>query len=56
MLFVYVLVISLVVLLGFSLSREKGKNTKFARKGVNSVGQKRQPEQTINTSSVIEIN
>lgn len=56
MLFVYVLIILLVVLLGFSLSREKGKNTKFARKGENVIGQKSQNAQPINSSSVIEIN
>jgi hypothetical protein len=56
MLLVSLLVISLVLLFGFSMSREKGKNTKFARKGANAIAQKRETTQSINTSEVIEIN
>jgi len=56
MLFVYLLFVSLVVLLGFSLSKEKGKNTKFARKGANAIVQKQETTQSIGTSHVIEIN
>jgi hypothetical protein len=40
MLLVILLVISLVLLFVFSMSREKGKNTKFARKGANAMAQK----------------
>jgi hypothetical protein len=36
MLLVYVLIFIVVMLLVFSLSRETGKNTKHARKGVNA--------------------
>jgi hypothetical protein len=53
---VYLLVISLVVLLVFSLSRETGKNTKFARKGADATAAKRETPQSIDTSNVIEIN
>lgn len=56
MLLVYLLVISLVVLLAFSLSRETGKNTKYARSGANAIAQKRETNQSIDTSNVIEIN
>lgn len=56
MLLVSLLVISLVLLFAFSMSREKGKNTKFARKDVNTEVQKRETRQSIDTSEVIEIN
>ena len=56
MLLVSLLVISLVLLFGFSMSREKGKNTKFARKDANAIAQKRETTQSINTSEVFEIN
>jgi hypothetical protein len=56
MLLVSFLVISLVLLFVFSMSREKGKNTKFARKGANVLAQKRDTTQSIDTSKVIEIN
>jgi hypothetical protein len=56
MLLVSLLVISLVFLFVFSMSREKGKNTKFARKGANAIAQKRETTQSIDTSEVIEIN
>jgi len=56
MLLVCLLVISLVLLFAFSMSREKGKNTKFARKGAIAIAQKREAPQTIDTSEVIEIN
>ena len=56
MLLVSLLVISLVLLFVFSMSREKGKNTKYARKGANDIAQKNETPQSINTSEVIEIN
>jgi hypothetical protein len=56
MLLVSLLVISLVLLFAFSMSREKGKNTKFARKGADAMAQQRTPTQTIDTSEAIEIN
>jgi hypothetical protein len=56
MLFVSLLVISLVLLFTFSISREKGKNTKFARKGANAIAQKQATYQSIDTSEVVEIN
>ena len=56
MLLVYLLVISLVLLLAFSMSTEKGKNTKFARKGPNAMQPNRETVQSIDTSEVIKIN
>lgn len=56
MLLVYLLIISLVSLFAFSMSREKGKNTKFARKGANAISPKCETAQSIDTSEVIEIN
>ncbi len=56
MLLVSLLVISLVLLFAFSMSREKGKNTKFARKGANSMPRKRETAQSLDTSKVIETN
>ncbi|GAC20192.1 hypothetical protein [Paraglaciecola arctica] len=56
MLLVYLLVISLVLLFAFSMSREKGKNTKFARKDANAIAQKQETTQSVGTSGVIEIN
>jgi hypothetical protein len=56
MLLVCLLVFSLVLLFAYSMSREKGKNTKFARKGANAIAQKRETPQSIDTSEVIEIN
>jgi hypothetical protein len=56
MLLVCLLVIALVLLFAFSMSREKGKNTKFARKGANPIAQQRETPQSIDTSEVIEIN
>ena len=56
MLLVGLLVISLVLLLAFSMSKEEGKNTKFARKGANAMAQNREATQSIDTSEVIEIN
>jgi hypothetical protein len=56
MLLVCLLVISLVLLFAFSMSREKGKNTKFARKGANAIAQKRETNQPLDTSEVIQIN
>ncbi|MEP1447499.1 MAG: hypothetical protein ABJK37_15450 [Paraglaciecola sp.] len=42
MLLVSLLVISLVLLFVFSMSTEKGKNTKFARKGANAISPKKE--------------
>lgn len=56
MLLVCLLVSSLVLLFVYSMSREDGKNTKFARKGANAMAQKPESPQTIDTSEVIEIN
>ncbi|MFT6283877.1 MAG: hypothetical protein ACJAXM_000336 [Arenicella sp.] len=56
MLLVSLLVISLVLLFGYSISRERGKNTKFARKGADAMAQQQTPTQSIDTSGVIEIN
>jgi hypothetical protein len=53
---VCVLVIALLVLLAFSLSGGKGKNTKFARKNTNAIVQKRPAVQSIDTSNVNEVN
>jgi hypothetical protein len=55
MLLVSLLVIFLVLLLAFSMSREKGKNTKFARKGADAMPQKQGTSQSIQTSEVIEL-
>lgn len=55
MLLVCLLVISLVLLLVFSMSRESGKNTKFARKNANTLAQNRESAQSIDTSKGIEI-
>jgi hypothetical protein len=55
MLLVCLLVISLVLLLVFSMSRENGKNTKFARKNANTSAQNRESAQSIDTSKGIEI-
>ncbi|WP_339722741.1 hypothetical protein [uncultured Paraglaciecola sp.] len=56
MLLVSLLVISLVLLFIFSMSKEKGKNTKFARKGANAIPPKKESSQPISASEVIEIN
>ena len=56
MLLVSLLVISLVLLFAFAMSGEKGKNTKFARKGANAIAPKQATTQPIDTSDVIEIN
>ncbi|MFT6735727.1 MAG: hypothetical protein ACJAS9_003941 [Polaribacter sp.] len=56
MLLVCLLVVSLVLLLAFSMSREGGKNTKFARKLASSADQKSESTQLIDTSKKIEIN
>ena len=37
MLFVYFLIVSIVILLAFSVSKDTGKNTVYARKGTNAV-------------------
>ena len=57
MLLVCLLFISLVLLLVlvFSMSRESGKNTKFARKNANTLAQNRESAQSIDTSKGIEI-
>jgi hypothetical protein len=56
MLLVSLLIISLVLLFAFAMSGEKGKNTKFARKGANAIAQNQATPQPIVTSEVIEIN
>ena len=56
MLLVYLLVICLVSLLAFSLSRETGKNTVHARKGSNAIVQKQEKIQSFSVSKVIEVN
>ena len=58
MLLVYLLVISLFLLFVFSMSREEGKNTKFARKGANAIAPKKEQEtaQSVDTSKRIEFN
>ena len=40
MFLIYLLVICLILLLAFSISKEKGKNTRFARKDVNLIAKK----------------
>ena len=55
MLFVYFLIVLIVVLLAFSLSKDTGKNTKYARKAAISIARKPVPNQ-IDTSSTVEIN
>lgn len=55
MLLSYILIVSIVVLLAFALSKDTGKNTKYARKGANDIGQKPRSNR-IDTSSVAEIN
>jgi hypothetical protein len=55
MLLVSLLVICLVLLLAFSMSREKGKNTKFARKDANATTQNQGTSQSTHTSEVIEL-
>ncbi|MFT4938547.1 MAG: hypothetical protein ACI88A_001575 [Paraglaciecola sp.] len=54
MLFVYFLIVSIVILLGFSISKDTGKNTIYARKRTNAIAQQRASHQ-IDTSSVVEI-
>jgi hypothetical protein len=56
MLLVCLLVVSLALLLAFSMSREGGKNTKFARKVSSSANQKPETTQLTGTSKKIEIN
>ena len=55
MLLVSLLVISLVLLLSFSMSKEKGKNTKYARKNANGKLKKQASSLPIDTSGAIEI-
>lgn len=56
MLLIYLLVFFVVVLLVFSLSKETGKNTKYARKGANAIAEKPRTHHSISSSKVIEIN
>ncbi|MFT5923132.1 MAG: hypothetical protein ACI9LE_000106 [Paraglaciecola sp.] len=56
MLLVSLLVVSLVLLLAFSMSREKGKNTKYARKNADASFPKKASSQSIDTTEVIKIN
>lgn len=50
MLLVCLLFIFLVLLFAFSMSRESGKNTKFARKGASALALKQKTIQSIGTS------
>lgn len=52
MLLVCLLVVSLVLLLIFSMSREKGKNTKFARKNTKPLALMQETSQSIDSSEV----
>lgn len=52
MLLVCLLVVSLVLLLVFSMSREKGKNTKFARKNTKHSALMLETSQSIDSSEV----
>ena len=54
MLFVYFLIVSIVVLLALSMSKDTGKNTIYARKGTNAIALEQRSHQ-IDTSSVVEI-
>ena len=54
MLFVYFLIAVIAVLLAFSLSKDTGKNTKYARKRSISTTHQSEPNQ-IDTSSTVEI-
>ena len=57
MLLIYLLVFFVVVLLVFSLSKETGKNTKYARKGANAIAaDKQQAQRSMRPTKVIEIN
>lgn len=56
MLLVYLLVICLFLLFVFSMSREEGKNTKFARKGANAIDRKQKTTQSVDASKVVELN
>jgi hypothetical protein len=56
MLLLYFLVFSVVVLLAFSLSKETGKNTKYARRGANAIADKPQTTVGLRTTNIIEIN
>ena len=55
MLLLSMLAASIVVLLAFSLSKDTGKNTKYARKSTKEITQK--PESShAKTASTVEIN
>jgi hypothetical protein len=56
MLLVYLLIIAVVVLLAFSLSRETGKNTKHARKEANAMAQHRVVASPLSIPNVSEVN
>ena len=56
MILVCLLVILLVLLLAYSMSREGGKNTKFARRDATANSQEQQTAQSIDTSEGIEAN
>jgi hypothetical protein len=50
------LVITLVLLIAYSMSKEKGKNIKFARKDVKPLPRKLEKHDLLDTSDVIEVN
>ena len=54
MLFVYFLFASIAILLAFSMSKDTGKNTIYARKGTNAIDPQLVSHR-IDTSSVVEI-
>ncbi|MFT5676715.1 MAG: hypothetical protein ACI808_002663 [Paraglaciecola sp.] len=54
MLFVYFLIVSIAILLAFSMSKDTGKNTIYARKMTNAMVNHRVTHQ-IDPSSVVEI-
>jgi hypothetical protein len=51
-----VLVISLVSILAFSMSRENGENTKYAQKNANDKVQKKVSSSPHNTREEVQIN
>ncbi|MFT4993467.1 MAG: hypothetical protein ACI965_000487 [Paraglaciecola sp.] len=57
MLLTCLLIVSLLAVLAFALSKDTGKNTKYARKGATFVSQTPKPRSIqTDTSSVAEIN
>ena len=56
MLLVYLLILAIVLLLGFSLSRETGKNTKYARKNTNAIVNRTETASHIRVNKIGEAN